>query len=149
MNEQRLQQLKGSSMQETGKGALIYGLSVWESCTDRAFLFVSNVLPCGHTQIVSHPFVPPFNGNAAFFPCKGCFPPLCCKDKGAAKANPSVCTHQPVRVAITGLGAYQRHVWKSVGEKWPINTSHLAVYPKIFWGAPAQPQRSCTSNIPT
>lgn len=54
MNEQRLQQLKGSSMQETGKGALIYGLSVWESCTDRAFLFVSNVLPCGHTQIVSH-----------------------------------------------------------------------------------------------
>lgn len=103
VNEPKLQQLKGSSMQETGKGALIYGLPVWESCTDTAFLFVSNVLPCGHTQIVLHPFVLPFNGNAAFFSCKGCFPPLCCKDKGAGTANLSVSTYQPACVAIAGL----------------------------------------------
>lgn len=148
MNEQRLQQLKRSSMQETGKGALIYDLSVWESCTDGAFLFCLKCAACGHTQIVSHPLVPPLNGNAAFFLCKGCFPPLCCKDKGAATANRCLYLPACMCAAITSLEVYQRHVWESCGEKWPRTTSHLTVHLKIFWGEPAQPQRSCTSMSP-
>lgn len=148
MNEQRLQQLKGSSMQEMGKGALIYGLSVWESCTDRAFLFVSNVLPCGHTQIVSHPFVLPFNGNAAFFSCKGCFPPLCCKDKGAAKANHSLyppacsCGHQwPWSLPEACLGK----LWGKMAYK-PLTFSSV---PEDLLGSASTATKELHFHIPT
>lgn len=126
MDEQSLQQLKRSSMQEMGKDALIYGLSVWESCTDRAFLFCLKCAACGHTQIFSCPLVPPFNGNAAFFSCKGCFPPLCCKDKAAATANRSL--HLPACMC---------------GHHWPWGLPEACL--GKLWGKMASKHLTCCS----
>lgn len=114
MNEERLQQLKGSSMQETGKGALIYGLSVWESCTDRAFLFVSNVLPCGHTQIVSHflsrlsmEMLRSFRARAVSL--------LCVVKTRVQPQQITVCTHQP---ALCGHHWPWRLLEACLGKLW-------------------------------
>lgn len=106
---------RGAGRRGRRKGALSYGSSVWESCTDTAFPFVWNELPCGHTRIVSHPFGLSLNGNAAsFFFVQGLF--ACFVPQRRSKILCPVPTSLHVWPSLASeliRGAFGKAVWKN------------------------------------
>ena len=71
------------------------------------------------------------------------------KTKVQPQQNPLPGTYQPTRLAVAGLGAYQRHVWGGFLEKWLINASHVTLHQGGLLGSTSTAAKEPHFCVPT